>query len=164
MFALLDLEKFYTGAYVDTGGIVSDNVAPTLPPIEDKEMALAYKYDYHDITNIVHQPKTQLVPLLDEATGEQVLDEITGEPIMVEENVLDENGEIVYEDITVTTSVLEWFFVEEKYNAILEEKLNKTPKATTNEKIEELTTMNNSLNIQINDLTNTVVMVSMMIP
>ena len=126
MFALLDLEKFYTGSYVNTGGIVSNNVAPTLPPTDDSEKAMSYKYDYHDVTTITQQPITQIVITVNEESGET---------IETEEPVLDEYGNQAYEDIEVIESVLDWIFDEEKYNAYLIQKSKEIPKSTTNEKI-----------------------------
>ena len=126
MFALLDLEKFYTGSYVNTGGIVSNNVAPTLPPTDDLEKAMFYKYDYRDVTTITQQPITQIVITVNEESGET---------IETEEPVLDEYGNQVYEDIEVIESVLDWIFDEEKYNAYLIQKSKEVPKSTTNEKI-----------------------------
>ena len=126
----LDSEKFWTGSYAKIGKVEGGIDIPTLTP--DMEKAKFYKYDYYDVTTITHRPKTHLVPVCDE-NGEPMFNE-DDEPILSEEYVTDENGEIVYEEVPVTTHQLGWFFVEEKYNEYLRSRLEEVKQI----KIDEL--------------------------
>lgn len=98
----LDENKFYTGSYAKVGKVQGGMDLPSLPPTEDSQKALCYKYDYHDVTS------SQFIEV-------PVTNEETGEPI------LDENSNPIYttEEEVVTTSVLGWYLDEDKYNSVL---------------------------------------------
>lgn len=70
-----------------------------------------------------------------------------------------------YHDTVVdgeTISVLDWVFDEEKYNLYLENEANKPITPTVDELIASLQVENANLKTGLDELTNTVVMISMM--
>lgn len=109
----LDENKYYTGSYAKVGKVKDGVDLPSLPPEEDYEKALCYKYDEYSYEETTSMPKTQEV---------EKIDDVTGETITVTEFVLDEEGNVVYEDVIVTKTNIGWIFDEEKYIAYIEEK------------------------------------------
>lgn len=99
----LDENKYFTGSYATVGSIEGGIDIETLPP--DMEKALFYKYDYNNVTSI------QNTPIINESTNEQEVDA---------------DGDLNYKEDIITTSVMEWFFDEEKYNLYLQDELYKT--------------------------------------
>lgn len=89
----LDENKYFTGSYAKVGSIPNGIIVSELP--SDMSKATCYKYDYHDVTNIIQ------VPDIDEETGEQKLNAETNEPLFKEE--------------VSTVSLLGWYLDEDKY-------------------------------------------------
>jgi hypothetical protein len=104
----LDEQNHYTGSYATIGTVDGGIDIDTLPP--DMSKAEFYIYDYHDVTSLIPHAKTQ------DVTSTDV---ISGEEITTTELVLDIDGNTVYEDISTTTSVLEWFLDDVKYQESL---------------------------------------------
>lgn len=86
---LLDDNKYFTGEFSTIGKVNGGVDIDTLPPADNFDKMLCYKYDYHDVESVV--------------------------PI----SSIDDNGDEIFTDTTVTSSVLEWIFDEEKYINIL---------------------------------------------
>jgi hypothetical protein len=127
----LDENKYYTGSYAKIGNVEGGIDIPTLPPTDDAEKAIFYKYDYHNVSNVYQ------VPDINETTGLQKKDE---------------NGNLIFKEETMTTSNLEWFFDEEKYNKWLEEVKNKPKELTLEEQVTNLIAENKSLSDTIDKL------------
>ena len=127
----LDENKYFTGSYAIIGKVEDGIDINTLPPDMDK--ATFYKYDYHDVVT------TEQVPDIDTETGEPKVDEL-GNPLYIEQSVI--------------TSVLDWIYDDEKYQAHLTEEANKVPELTLEEKIVSLQEDNDLLKGCVMELAN----------
>lgn len=125
---LLDDKKYYTGKFSDRGKIKNGIDISTLPPTDDLIKALFYIYDYHDVSSIVQ------VPVISSITGEQKVDE---------------NGDPIFEDKEITTSILEWFFDDVKYQQYLADEAGKIPEPTLEEKVATLINENATLKFDL---------------
>lgn len=95
----LDETNHFTGSYAMVGKVEGGIDVESLPSEPDVNKLWCYKYELHDVIT------TQIVPVM-------VTNQETGEVTQQ----LDENGNPVTTEQTVTTPILGWYLDEIKYN------------------------------------------------